>query len=304
MRIDCHNDLVGFLRNEPSLEQLPQAHLDFERLRQYLDCSFFAVFVDQKKYADDVSGEFSRLLQALTADIAAAPGLELLLRKSQLEQDEPADKLILLSMEGAAPLGPDGERLKEYFAAGLRALGLTWNYATPYAGGAKEGGGLTAAGRRLVARCNSMGVLLDGAHASHAAFADLLRESRQPIIDSHTVCAAFGDDFGRALTDEELRGLAAQGGVACITFVADFLGENGSMDRLCEHIEYAVRLIGSDHVGLGADYDGAKLNPELAGVQFLPALYQRLAQRGMSMKELNDVKGNSVRRLLQQVLPA
>ena len=155
-----------------------------------------------------------------------------------------------------------------------------------------------------MARCNRMGVLLDGAHASHAAFADLLQVSRQPIIDSHTVCAAFGDDFGRALTDEELRALAAQGGVACITFVADFLGENGSMDRLCEHIEYAVRLIGSDHVGLGADYDGAQLNPELAGVQFLPALYRRLAQRGMSEEKLNDVKGNSVRRLLQQVLPA
>ena len=303
MRIDCHNDTVGFLRNNSSLERLSGAHLDFERLRTYLDCSFFAVFIDQKKYAADPSGEFSHMLELLKADIAAAPGLELLLGGSQLEADPPEKSLILLSMEGAAPLGDDGERLDEYFAAGLRALGLTWNHATAYAGGAREGGGVTAAGRRLIRRCNELGILLDGAHASHAAFSDLLRESRRPIIDSHTVCAAFGDGFGRALTDEELRALAAKGGVAAITFVADFLGAGGSMDRLCEHIEYAVSLIGSEHVGLGADYDGADLAPELAGVQLLPSLYARLRQRGMAEEDLDNVKGNSVRRLLRQVLP-
>ena len=303
MRIDCHNDTVGFLRNNDSLERQSGAHLDFERLRTYLDCSFFAVFIDQKKYAADLSGEFSRMLGLLKADIAQAPGVELLLNGSQLDTDPPEKSLILLSMEGASPLGDDGELLDEYYAAGLRALGLTWNYATPYAGGAREGGGVTAAGRRLISRCNDLGILLDGAHASHAAFSDLLRLSRSPIIDSHTVCAAFGDDFGRALTDEELRALAAKGGVAAITFVADFLGAGGSLDRLCEHIEYAVSLIGSEHVGLGADYDGAKLAPELAGVQFLPALYGRLRQRGMAEPDLENVKGNSVRRLLRQVLP-
>ena len=62
MRIDCHNDTVGFLRNSVSLEHQRGAHLDFEWLRTYLDCSFFAVFIDQKKYAADLSGEFSRML--------------------------------------------------------------------------------------------------------------------------------------------------------------------------------------------------------------------------------------------------
>ena len=91
--------------------------------------------------------------------------------------------------------------------------------------------------------------------------------------------------------------------MAAITFVADFLGEGGSLDRLCQHIEYAVALVGSDHVGLGADYDGAKLHPELAGVQLLPALYERLRQRGLSEADLENVKGGSVRRLLGRVLP-
>lgn len=303
MRIDCHNDTVGFLRQHPSLEHLPQAHLDYERLRQQLDCAFFAIFVDQKEYAADPGGEFARLQQALTADVAAAPGLKLLLRRGQLDDAGPERHLVLLSMEGAAPLGEDGERLEEFYAAGLRALGLTWNYATAYAGGAREGGGVTPAGERLIRRCNELGILLDGAHASRAAFADLLRLSRAPVIDSHTVCAAFGDEFGRALRDEELRALADKGGVAAITFVADFLGAGGTLDRLCEHIEYAAALIGSDHVALGADYDGARLHPELAGVELRPVLLGRLAQRGMAEPDLRNIAGESVRRLLRQVLP-
>ena len=302
MRIDCHNDTVSCLHQFSSLESLPQAHLDYQRLRQHLDCAFFAVFIHQKEYAGHLAQEFSRQLTALRDDIRAG-GLQLLLRRDQLAKDPPEKPLALLSMEGAAPLGPDGELLDECFAAGLRALGLTWNFATPYAGGAREGGGVTAAGRRLIGRCNRLGILLDAAHSSRAAFRDLLRYSRRPVIDSHTVCAAFGDSFGRGLRDEELRALADKGGVAAITSVADFLGEGGTMDRLCEHIEYAVALVGSDHVGLGADYDGAELHPQLAGVQFLPALYRRLAQRGMSENDLNNVKGDSVRRLLRQVLP-
>lgn len=303
MRIDCHNDTVSYLRRQATLESLPEAHLDYQRLRSHLDLAFFAIFVHQQDYAGRVEEEFSRLLSALTADIEGRDDLALLRRACQLEQDPPEKPLILISMEGASPLENDPSLLDKYFAAGLRALGLTWNFATAFAGGAKAAGGLTEAGRDLVRRCNRLGVLLDGAHASPQTFADLLRVSQKPIIDSHTVCAALGPHFGRGVSDEELRALAYTGGVACITLVADFLGQGGGLDRACEHIEYAVSLVGSEHVGLGADYDGADLHPELAGVQFLPDLYRRLRQRGMSEYDLDNVAGGSVRRLLRQVLP-
>ena len=306
LRIDCHNDTVGFFNDHPSLERLPQAHLDYQRLRAYLDAAFFAIFVDQKEYAGREAPRFSSVLDKLRADLAGQPDFQLLLGRDQLEKPQPQRHLVLVSMEGAAPLGQEAEHLTDYYGRGLRAVGLTWNYDTAYAGAAAAGGGgLTPAGQRLVARCNRLGVLLDAAHGSSQTLADLLKYSKAPIIDSHTVCGALGENrWGRCLSDEELRALAAQGGVAGLAFVPDFLGGDGGLDRLCEHIEHAVALVGSAHVALGADFDGTEMHPAYAGVQHLPKLYQRLQQRGMSCGDIDNVAGESVRRLLLQVLPA
>jgi len=301
MRIDCHNDTALFLRDRVTLRTLPQAHLDFDRLQTSLDAAIFGIFIHEEQYAGQVEEEFARILQLLKADIAAQPDMGLLLWKDQLTE-VPAEKLVLLSMEGAAPLGKDAQHFDEYVAQGLRAIGLTWNYDTYFAGCNLSHSGLTQAGKELVARCNEAGVLIDVAHASRETLADILACSSKPILDSHTVCAAL-NDCPRAITDDELQELAAKGGVAAITFVKDFLGGKGDLDRLCDHIEHAVALVGSEHVGLGADYDGAGLHEECCGVEKLPMLYARLKERGMQDADIRNVAGESVRRLLQQVLP-
>lgn len=304
MRIDCHNDTALLLREHPSLAQLDDAHLDYARLRKYLDAAIFAIFVHEQDYAGLEAEEFRNILALLQADLAQQPDLQLLLWRDQLET-LPAAQItqIMISMEGATPLGKDAAHFQEYFDQGLRAIGFTWNYDNDYGCCAFSKGGLRAAGLDLVQRCNRQGVLIDAAHASRETFADLVRFSTAPIIDSHTVCAALCADFPRCLQDEELQALAAKGGVAGITFVADFLGGNGDLDQLCAHIEHAVALIGSEHVALGGDFDGATLHESCAGVQMLPNLYTRLRQRGMAEHDLNNVAGDSVRRLLLQVLP-
>ena len=304
MRIDCHNDSVQFLRESgSSLANLPAAHLDLNRFRQYLDVAFFALFVDEKKEAGRETAEARLLCERLLADLASVPGVTQLLWREQLTENN-GESMVLLAMEGAAPLGQQGEDLPEFYAQGLRALSLTWNHNNAYAGSNLYGGGLTRAGRDLVQKCNALGVLLDAAHSSEATLRDLLKWSTQPIVDSHTVCGGLCNRWPRATSDESLRQLAAKGGVAAITFVPNFLGNAGDWDGVCAHIEYAVSLIGSEHVALGADYDGAGLHEETAGVQYLPALYQRLRERGMAEEDLANVQGESVRRLLQRVLPA
>ena len=304
MRIDCHNDTALFLREKETLALLPKAHFDWERLRRYLDVAFCAIFIHEKEYHGQVEASFQTILQHLNRDIAAQSDMETLLYREQLEKERVGKTLILISMEGASPLGENGSFFDDYYAQGLRSIGLTWNYNNAYGASAMEGGRMTQAGRALVARCNSRGVLLDAAHCSSGTFVDLLRFSSQPIIDSHVVCGALCSDWPRCLSDDQFRHLAAKGGVAGIAFVPDFLGGLGDLNRLCEHIEYAVSLVGSAHVALGSDFDGAKLHREYAGVQFLPILYERLRQRGMSEEDLKNVQGESVRRLLRQVLPS
>lgn len=302
MRVDCHCDTIAYFQQYPSLERLPEAHLDYARLREYLDLSFFAIFLDQEQQKENLIPEFQRLIARLGADVAQQPELELLLWREQM--DVPGKSHILIGMEGAEPLGPHCDHLEEYYAQGLRLIGPTWNYVTRYAGSNQTGGGLTEEGRELVARCNHLGILLDAAHSSEEALDDMLACSEKPLIDSHTVCASICADWPRSINDRQMQAVAEKGGVIAIAMVPDFLGGAGGLEEFCRHTEYAVSLIGSKHVAMGADYDGAILAPELAGVQFRPLVYDRLRQRGMKEEDLWQVMGGSVETLLRNCLAA
>ncbi len=301
MRIDCHNDTQLFLAEQPSLAVLPQAHLDYERLREYLDVAFFGLWVEQKTYAGQVTAEFRKALTRLRQDILSQGDITLLCHRKQLAH--PTGPMILLGMEGAEPLEDDCALLDEYFAQGLRLIGPAWNYNTRYAGGAFEQGEITSQGEVLIRRCNAMGILLDGAHLNDGSFQDLLLLSEKPVIDSHTVCRHLCGDYPRSISDRQLEDLAEKGGVACMTMVPDFLGGKGDLAEFCRHVDYAVTLIGAEHVGIGADYDGTTMAEDLAGVQHLPAVYAGLRQRGLTDEQIAAVAGDSVARLLQEVLP-
>lgn len=300
MRVDCHCDTVSYLNTYSTLERLPGAHMDYQRLREYLDLSFFAIFLDQRVHGDQLFPTFQKMLERLRADVERQPEIDFLLWQEQVV--DPTHTLILIGMEGAEPLGEHSEHLETYVSQGLRLVGLTWNYPTLYGGSNQSGGGLTEQGRELVERCNKLGVVLDAAHCSEETLDDLLACSQQPIIDSHTVCASICNTFPRAITDRQLVALADKGGVAAITMVADFLGNGGGLDVFCQHIEHAVGLIGSQHVAIGGDFDGCEMSPELAGIEHLPQVYQRLRQRGMNELDLQQVMGGSVQTLLKQVL--
>ncbi|NLF80386.1 MAG: hypothetical protein GX572_04245 [Clostridia bacterium] len=305
LRADCHADTALWLLEQPSLVELSGSHQDYRRISEYLDLAFLAIFLDEAEYEHELPRLFARLLLMLKADIAAHADLvEPLLWREQLEQSG-ADlpKLLLLGAEGASCLGADCQHLETYFQAGLRFIGLTWNYANAYAGGCGGAGGLTEAGRRLVDLCNAKGLLLDGAHLNEASFWDLAELRQYPFIVSHTCCAAL-QPHRRNLDDSQMLALAELDGVMGITFVPDFLGAAGDLRRLCEHIEYAVALIGSCHVALGSDFDGCEPHAELSGVQTLPRVYTELCRRGMNAADVDNVMGNSVVRLLARVLPS
>ncbi len=302
MRIDCHADTALFLLEEKSLWQLPAAHLDYQRLAQYLDIAFLAIFVNQAEHPVDSPDFFRHILRLLNEDLDAHKDLVRPLRyKKQMERIG-RQKRVLLAMEGAAALGKDSEFLDEYYEAGLRLIGPTWNQANSYAGGAFSDGEFSEAGYNLIEKCKAKGILLDGAHLNRKSFWQLIEHSERPLIVSHTCCNALHDHC-RNLDDQQMKALAAKDGVMGINFVPDFLGSAGDLSRVCEHIEYAVALLGSSHVAIGSDFDGCEPHDDLAGVEHLPRLYQQLSLRGMSDRDLDNVMGDSVKALLTEVLP-
>ena len=73
-----------------------------------------------------------------------------------------------------------------------------------------------------------------------------------------------------------------------------------SWERVVEHVDHAVRLVGPDHVGLGSDFDGATMPEGLNDVSYLPRLTQALLDRGYREKDIKKILGGNTLRVLEE----
>jgi membrane dipeptidase len=163
---------------------------------------------------------------------------------------------VVFDLEDSGPLDGDLDVLAELAGLGVRALVPTYNHANEAGSGCLDSDdtGLTHYGRTLVAQMNATGIIPDGSHASVRTGLDLCRHSQRPVVYSHSNLRGVWE-HPRNLTDDQARACADTGGVIGITGVGIFLGPNtASVEAMLTHIDYAVDLVGIDHVGLGSDY--------------------------------------------------
>jgi membrane dipeptidase len=73
------------------------------------------------------------------------------------------------------------------------------------------------------------------------------------------------------------------------------------LSLLLDHLDYIVKLIGADHVGIGSDFDGISSPPQqLDGVQDFPKITEALLKRGYSKKDIKKILGGNVMRVFEQ----
>jgi membrane dipeptidase len=151
---------------------------------------------------------------------------------------------------------------------GLRICQLTYQRRNLAADGAGEpaNGGLSLFGRRLVAALNRNGVLIDLSHTGSRSTLEAIELSEAPVAVTHACLQAF-NPVPRNKSDEEIRALAARGGVFGMNAIARLLSPTGgregaTIDQFVDQIDYLVELVGVDHVGLGLDISEG-LTPEL-----------------------------------------
>ncbi|MBM3676544.1 MAG: thermostable dipeptidase, partial [Actinobacteria bacterium] len=162
---------------------------------------------------------------------------------------------LLLALEGVEPLGYDPALADVFWELGVRMVSLTWNRRNPFADGAGEAvdGGLSELGRTLVRRLAALGAVLDLAHASERTFADVLAEAPEAtVVVSHANCRAVVAS-PRNLSDDQLRALAARGGVVGV-LAHPFVLSAPTIDALVDHVDHVVATVGLDHVALGGDF--------------------------------------------------
>lgn len=203
----------------------------------------------------------------------------------------------MLSIEGLQDLEGDIRNLDVLYAAGFRMAGLTHFFDNEVAGsmhGLRKGG-LTPLGREVVQRMEALGMVVDLAHVSHAAVADVLSMATRPVVFSHggvqTTCKV-----NRNLTDSEVKGIAKGGGVIGIGF---WEGAVCSLapQAVAQAIRHVRDLVGIDHVGLGSDFDGSTTTGFDASQ--IAAVTQALQESGFSEADVRKVMGGNVLRVLR-----
>lgn len=244
------------------------------------------------------------------ATMAAASGGCLVLVRSVADLDAllarraAGDRVVgaLLAIEGAHALDGDPANIDHLVSVGYRMLGLTHFFDNAF-GGSAHGttkGGLTAIGRDLIERLEERSILVDLAHASTAVIDDVLAIAKRPVVASHTGVRGTADNV-RNLTDDQLRGIAATGGVVGIGFWPTASGGEDARS-IARAIAHAVAVIGADHVALGSDFDGAVPTPfDASG---LGLLTQALLAEGLDEATIAAVMGGSAIELLRRCLPA
>jgi len=147
-----------------------------------------------------------------------------------------------LWLEGGAPIADDLALLRTFHRAGIRGMTLTWMNNLLWAGSSTDGAdstmGLTDFGKDVVREMNRLGMIVDVSHVSEKTFYDAIEISTDPVLASHSSCKALCA-HPRNLTDDQLRALAAKGGVVGINALPSYLSDD--WDKGWEEAEAKVK---------------------------------------------------------------
>ncbi len=218
-------------------------------------------------------------------------------------------KAILLGVENGYAIGKDLDNIKRFKDLDVVYITLCHNgdnNICDSARGHAEWNGLSPFGKEVIKKMNEEGLMIDLSHAAESTFYDALENSQYPIIASHSAARALCD-HPRNLTDDQLKALAAKGGVVQLCLYKGFINEDSekaSLSDAIRHIEHIVDLIGIDYVGIGSDFDG---DGELIGCRSTNELINittRLLKDGFNENEIAKIWGGNLLRVMSIVQEA
>ena len=307
---DLHCDtaltLLGESRNEAGSLKKNQLHIDLERaskLEAYCQC--FACFTtpmmqEWNKLSPIVI--FERELATIQREVDQNKRLiSFAYSADEIEANREKGKMsAILTIEGPAGFDFDPELLDNLYQIGFRITTLGWNESNVLTGSNVTGGGLTEKGREYLKEAQRLGMLVDVSHISDQGFWDIMDCTQAPIVASHSNSRALCN-HSRNLTDDMFRAICQTGGVAGINQYAEFLGEQPTLDTVCDHIFHFMELDPSGkHIALGGDLDGCEqLSRGFEGIQSYPALAQRLLERGLNEETIRDIFWNNALNVLR-----
>jgi microsomal dipeptidase-like Zn-dependent dipeptidase/gamma-glutamyl-gamma-aminobutyrate hydrolase PuuD len=216
-------------------------------------------------------------------------------------------KSIMLGIENGLALNGQLSLVNHFAQRGVVYITLCHNGDNDLcdsARGCNTHGGVSRFGEQVIREMNRLGIMVDLSHASERSFYDALSISETPIVCSHSSCRALCN-HPRNLTDDQMRQLAAKGGVMQITLYNGFLVEQKGktpatatiLDAL-HHLEHAIHVMGIDHVGLGTDFDGDGGICGLADSSELINFTRQLLRRNYNEYDIQKIWGGNFLRVM------
>lgn len=210
---------------------------------------------------------------------------------------------LLTGIENGLAIEDDINNVQHFANRGITYITLCHNGDNQICDSARHSlnthGGVSPFGAQVIAEMNRLGLMVDLSHAGEKSFYDALQISRTPIVCSHSNSRALCD-VPRNITDEQMRALAAAGGVCQITLYNGFLRTDGNatITDAIRHLEHAIDIMGIEHVGLGTDFDGDGGIPGLADASELVNFTKALLRRRYSETDMSLIWGGNWLRVM------
>ena len=204
------------------------------------------------------AGPTLRILGDWIRAIDADPRLTLVKRAADFAAAKADGKFgVLFHFQGTGPIEDDLNLIDAYKALGVGMIQLAYNIKNSVGDGCEErtDAGLSYFGLQVVERLNEARVVVDCTHTGYRTTMDAIEASTRPVVFSHSNPKAVKES-ARNIRDEQIKAAAATGGLIGMVGFPAFVSASPrpTLDEFIDHIDYVVKLVGDDHVGLGIDY--------------------------------------------------
>ena len=320
LTLDTHCDTPMFFSQGIHFEQRdPRILVDLHKMAEgRQDATIMVAYLPQPKDGEDFASKVDFDAQSPTAyaDLIFDKIEDIVQQNSRYVSiaRTPADlyenkrqgrKSIMLGIENGLALDGQLQNVAHFADRGVVYITLCHNGDNDVcdsARGSNTHGGVSQFGEKVIGEMNRLGLMVDLSHAAEKSFYDALDISQTPIVCSHSSCRALCD-HPRNLTDEQMRQLAAHGGVMQVTLYNGFLVKDGEATILdaITHLEHAISIMGIDHVGLGTDFDGDGGIRGLRDSSELLQFTRQLLARRYAESDILKIWGGNFLRVMSQV---
>ena len=288
-----------------------------------LDVAWFVVYTGQGELSDEgYEKAYNNAISKFNAiqnlvNIYAPEKIGLALTSEDVKKIHGSGKKVaMIGIENGYPIGLDIKNVEKFYDMGARYMSLAHNGHSQLSDsntGESDGvylhNGLSELGIEVIKEMNRLGIMIDVSHPSKEAIRQMIEISKAPVIASHSSARTLCN-HSRNLDDEQLGWIKENGGVVQTVAFKSYLNSEKSkpnsnnkvdVSDFVDHIDYLVKKIGINHVGISSDFDGGGGIEGWKDASETFNVTLELVERGYSETEIEKIWSGNLLRVLDEV---